>query len=168
MTEPSTSTIAEQQSIDAIAAVQALTRVSRFLERAATELSLPDFRVLSAVDSGEARASRVAARLAIGRPTISAAVDALCKRGLLERAVVDGDQRAASLTLTAEGAAVRQRVEDSLVEALQALCDRTQDADRVIESLAWLGSSIESIVIERTDALGEAPVSAHAQTGRRA
>ena len=168
MTEPSMSTIADQQGIDAIAAVQALTRVSRFLERVSTELSLPDFRVLSAVDSGEARASRVAARLAIGRPTISAAVDSLCKRGLLVRAEVDGDQRAASLTLTAEGVAVRQRVEDSLVDQLQALCDRTQDADRVIESLAWLGTAIESIINERTDAPGESPVPASVQTGRRA
>jgi DNA-binding MarR family transcriptional regulator len=167
VTELSKSTIADQQSIDAIAAVQALTRVSRFLERATTELSLPDFRVLSAVDSGEARASRVAARLAIGRPTISAAVDSLCKRGLLVRAEVDGDQRAASLTLTAEGSAVRQRVEDSLVGELQALCDRTQDADRVIESLAWLGSAIESIINERTDARSESLVSATVQVGRR-
>jgi DNA-binding MarR family transcriptional regulator len=134
---------------DAAAAVQALARASRLLERAATDLSLSDFRVLSAINSGDERASRVADRLAIGRPSISAAVDSLGKRGLLVRSGVDHDQRAAALALTAEGAAARQRMEDSLVAVLEGLCARTPDPARVIESLAWLGAAIESGMHDR-------------------
>jgi DNA-binding MarR family transcriptional regulator len=86
-----------------VEAVRALARASRVLERASGELSLAHYRVLSAIASGDERASRVASRLAIGKPTISAAVDTLCQRGLLLRSDVDGDQRVASLRLTSEG-----------------------------------------------------------------
>jgi DNA-binding MarR family transcriptional regulator len=41
--------------------------------------------------------SRVANRLAIGKPTVSVAADALAQRGLLLRSGVDGDQRVAAL-----------------------------------------------------------------------
>src|ERR1700722_4197232 len=89
-----------------IEAVRALSRVSRLLERASGELSLSHYRVLSAIASGDQRASRVAARLAVGKPTISASVESLCQRGLLARSAVDGDHRAAALHLTAAGEAV--------------------------------------------------------------
>ena len=42
-----------------VAAVQALTRVSRIMERAAGGLSLAHFLVLAAVEAGDERASRV-------------------------------------------------------------------------------------------------------------
>src|ERR1700728_2063445 len=73
-------------------AVRALARATRILERGSGELSLAHYRVLSAIASGDERASRVAKRLAIGKPTVSAAVEALAQRGLLVRSAVDGDQ----------------------------------------------------------------------------
>jgi DNA-binding MarR family transcriptional regulator len=135
-----------------IAAVQALTRASRVLERASTELSLADFRVLSAIAGGDARASRVADRLAIGRPTISAAVESLVRRGLLDREVVKNDQRAASLSLTAAGRAARDGFELEMVERVRQLSARTPDPERLIESLAWLGAAIETSTAERIGA----------------
>jgi DNA-binding MarR family transcriptional regulator len=90
----------ERAGDELIEAVRALARASRFLERSSDELSLAHYRVLAAVASGDERASRVAQRLAIGRPTISAAVDALGQRGLLSRGTVEGDQRATALHLT--------------------------------------------------------------------
>ncbi len=62
-------------------AVRALARASRVLERASSELSLAHYRVLSAIASGDERGSRIAARLALGKPTVSAAVESLCQRG---------------------------------------------------------------------------------------
>src|SRR5262249_17877418 len=56
-------------------AVQALARLSRLLERAAAPLSLADYRALAAILAGEERASRLAERLAVGKPSISATVD---------------------------------------------------------------------------------------------
>jgi DNA-binding MarR family transcriptional regulator len=60
-----------------IEAVRALARATRVLERASGELSLAHYRVLAAIASGDERASRVANRLAIGKPTVSVAVEAL-------------------------------------------------------------------------------------------
>lgn len=129
--------------------MQALTRVSRILEHASTELSLADFRVLSSIAGGDGRASRVARRLAIGRPTISAAVDSLCKRGLLHRSEEAGDQRASALSLTQAGEAVRDRAEAEMLLRVEQLCARTQNGDRTIETLAWLGTAIEDSMSER-------------------
>ncbi len=129
-------------------AVRALARASRILERASAELSLPHYRVLAAIASGEERASRVAARLALGKPTISAAVDALTQRGLLAKSGRPDDQRVAVLRLTPAGEALLARVEAQMVERIDALCARTPDADRVREAFSWVGTAIDDAINE--------------------
>jgi DNA-binding MarR family transcriptional regulator len=128
----------------AVEAVRALARVSRVLERASDELSLAHYRVLAAVASGEERASRVAARLALGRPTVSAAVESLCERGLLRRTSVVGDQRAAALLLTADGEALLARVEGEMVRRIDDLCGHAPDPARMLESLVALGAALDA------------------------
>lgn len=134
---------------DPLQAVRALARATRVLERASGELSLAHYRVLSAVASGDERASRVANRLAIGKPTVSAAVDALVQRGLLVRSGVDGDQRVAALNLTLEGTALLSRVEAEMIRRIDDLCARTPDGDQLMESLVWLGTAIDDMQAER-------------------
>jgi DNA-binding MarR family transcriptional regulator len=126
-----------------LAAVQALARASRLLERALSDLSLADFRVLSAVAEGEARASRLATRLALGKPAISSTVDSLVRRGLLTRTVPDGDQRAVDLALTPHGEVVRTHAERTLVGIVTELAADTRDPDAVLRSLAAFGGAIE-------------------------
>ena len=126
-----------------IEAVRALARATRVLERASGELSLAHYRVLAAIASGDERASRVANRLAIGKPTVSAAVEALAQRGLLVRSAVDGDHRVAVLHLTPEGQALLARVEAEMIRRIDELCARTPDPDRLMESLVWLGAAID-------------------------
>ena len=133
----------------AVDAVRALARASRVLERATGELSLAHYRVLAAVASGDERASRVAARLALGRPAISAAVDALCQRGLLERVEVEGDARAVALSLSARGRQVLDQAESEMVHRMLDLAGRTPDPERLLESLAWLGPAIDQVHQER-------------------
>jgi DNA-binding MarR family transcriptional regulator len=132
-----------------IAAVRALARASRVLERASGELSLAHYRVLSAVASGDERASRVAARLAVGKPAISAAVDALCQRGLVSRSEVAGDQRASCLQVTREGAILLARVEQEMCEKLGTLAGKTSDPSRTLESLVELGTAIDAAMAGR-------------------
>lgn len=133
----------------AVQAVRAAARVSRQLERSSPELNLAHYRVLSAVASGDERASRVAERLALGRPTVSAAVDSLCDRGLLARADVEGDQRASALSLSDAGSAVLEEIESEMITRITGLCSRTPDAARVMESLAWLGLALDEAATER-------------------
>jgi DNA-binding MarR family transcriptional regulator len=137
---------------DRVRAVRALARVSRVLERAGGELNLAHYRVLSAVASGDERASRVAARLALGKPAVSAAVDSLCQRGLLVRTSVDVDQRAAALSLTPAGQQVLARAEATMVQRIDDLCARTPDPDLVVRVLGWLGVAIEQYVADRAAA----------------
>jgi DNA-binding MarR family transcriptional regulator len=130
-------------------AVRALARASRLLERATDELSLGHYRVLAAVAAGEERASRVASRLALGKPTVSATVESLCERGLVARARVAGDQRVSTLCLTAAGELLLERVEAEMVSRLAGLCERTPNAERVLESLVWLGAALDEARAER-------------------
>ena len=141
--------MAEDERARVVQAVRALARASRVLERASGELNLAHYRVLSAVASGDERASRVAARLALGKPTVSAAVDALCRRGLLTRTAEAGDQRAIALALTVAGRSLLERVEDEMVATIMGLSARTPDPAQVIESLGWIGGAIDQVHAER-------------------
>ncbi|GAB3801943.1 hypothetical protein GCM10028798_18420 [Humibacter antri] len=143
---------------DARAAVTALARASRILERSLSELSLADFRVLSAVAEGEARASRLAHRLALGKPAISSTVDSLVRRGLLTKRAHDADQRATDLVLTPAGETVRAAAEAALVAVVTQLADDTDDPAATLTALASLEPAIErrqaSVAAARNAAAG--------------
>ncbi len=132
-----------------VSAVRALARASRMVERASDDLSLADYRVLAAVSSGEERASRLAARLAVGKPAISATVDSLNRRGLLRRDSVEGDARATSLAVTEEGRELFERTEGRMARQLELLAERTADPATLVGCLAALGDAIEDAVAER-------------------
>jgi DNA-binding MarR family transcriptional regulator len=138
----------DPEPVTAVEAVRALARMARALERASDELSLAQYRVLSAIASGAERASRVAERLQLGRPTVSAAVDALCREGLVQRAEAPGDQRAVSLVLTSDGAALLRRMERAMVAVLDELCARAGDRD-LTDRLAALGPALDALGAER-------------------
>jgi DNA-binding MarR family transcriptional regulator len=132
-----------------VSAVRALARASRVVERASDGLSFADYRVLATISSGEERASRLADRLAVGKPAISATVDSLHKRGLILRSAVEGDARATSLALTEEGAELFDRMEGRMARQLELLAERTDDPDRLIDSLATLGDAVEQALQQR-------------------
>lgn len=132
-----------------VEAVQSLTRASKLMERASGGLSLAHYRVLAAVAAGDARASRVAARLTLGKPTVSASVEALCARGLLVRAGVAGDQRAVQLSLTESGAGLLELAQASMAQVLDDLASRTNKRDEVIDALVALGGAIDQAAAER-------------------
>jgi DNA-binding MarR family transcriptional regulator len=117
-------------SVRVVQAVRALARASRVVERACGELNLAHYRVLSALASGDQRASRVAARLAPGKPTVGAGVDALCRRGRLTRSAEAGDQRAIALSLTGAGRWLLERVEDEMVATITGLSARRRTRRR--------------------------------------
>lgn len=131
-------------------ALRALARASSVLERSSSELSLPHYRVLSAIASGQARASQIAEKLALGRPAISAAVNSLCDRGLLNRSEVEGDQRAVTLRLTTKGEQLLESVEAGMLDRMADLYRRTPDGERLVESLIWLGQAVDDRRTERT------------------
>jgi DNA-binding MarR family transcriptional regulator len=132
-----------------VEAVRALARASRLLERASGEVNLAHYRVLAAIASGDQRASRIAAKLALGKPTVSASVEWLCKRGFLARGGVEGDQRAASLQLTSEGDRWLAAVETSMAGWVREVCARTPRPGETAQALVAMGEAIEQIAAER-------------------
>jgi DNA-binding MarR family transcriptional regulator len=132
-----------------VQAIRALARMARQLERSSGDLNLAHYRILSAVADGDERASRVAARLALGKPTVSAAVESLTKRGLLAREDAAEDRRAATLTLTPAGEAALAAVEVEMLGRLEALTARTADGDAVIAALGQLGEALDEVAAER-------------------
>lgn len=144
--------------------VRALVRLARLIERSTGSLSLAHYRVLSAVAAGDGRASRMAARLTLGKPAISAAVEALCQRGLLARAEVEGDQRAISLQVTEDGSSALATAEDALIQLLTEVVDRTADPASVLRSLTQLGEALDELADERLAAHTEAVRTGAART----
>lgn len=125
-------------------AVLTLTRLGRVLERAAAPLSVADIRALSAIVDGEGRASRLARRLSIGKPSISATVESLARRGLISRERTEHDHRTIALAPTAEGreayAGALARMRDALDELLVLAPGR----EAGLRWLAEVGDAIEA------------------------
>ncbi len=74
-----------------------LARLARLLERACGELEPPltlaQYRLLAMIGDGADRASHLAGQLALAKPTVSATVDTLVERGLVDRGSHGDDRR---------------------------------------------------------------------------
>jgi DNA-binding MarR family transcriptional regulator len=124
-------------------AVETLVRVARILERSSGQLSLSHYRVLAMVSAGDGRASRLAGRLALGKPAISAAVESLASRGLLLRSDSDPDRRATQLRITAEGTEALTAAETSMSTALDDLLQHATNAGAVLAAVHDLSLAID-------------------------
>lgn len=133
-------------------AVETIARLARLLERRCEDLSLAHYRVLAAVAGGDERASRVARRLAVGKPAVSAVVDALVQRGLLSRSGVTTDQRAVRLALTGEGRTVLDRAEREMARALEAVASLAADPQDALAGVARLGTALDAYLAGREPA----------------
>jgi DNA-binding MarR family transcriptional regulator len=130
-------------------AVLTLARLARFLERACTELTLSQYRLLALIADGAERASEIAGRLALTKPTVSATIDTLVERGLVTRATADDDRRALRLQITAEGRTVVGAAERAMRERLDDLLTRVDDPDSVQFALVQLHAALDERREER-------------------
>jgi DNA-binding MarR family transcriptional regulator len=125
------------------AVVLTLARLARLLERACTELTLSQYRLLAMIADGAERASQIAGRLAVTKPTVSATIETLVERGLVSRAMADDDRRALRLQITAEGRAVLGAAERGMREQLDALLIHVDDPQAVRLALGRLGDALD-------------------------
>lgn len=130
-------------------AVRAVVRLSRLFERSLDSLSLAQYRVLAQIAAGDERASRIARRLALGKPAVSATVESLRQRGLLVRGGLDEDRRVTPLSLTPQGRSVLDAAERVMTEALGEVLTHTPDSDAAGTVLLQLGDALEEILSER-------------------
>jgi long-chain acyl-CoA synthetase len=73
---------------------------------ATVDLTLPQYRVMGILAEGSSAASGLADRLAVRRPSITAIVDGLVAKGLVDRRQEDSDRRKVALRLTDKGVRV--------------------------------------------------------------
>lgn len=67
------------------------------------ELSLAQYRVLGLLTEGSAVSSALSERLAVRPPSITAVIDGLEARGLVDRQTIEGDRRRVAVVVTDEG-----------------------------------------------------------------
>jgi long-chain acyl-CoA synthetase len=105
-------------------------RLSRLLEvcLASQDLSLSQYRTLLFLADGSAAASALADRLAVTRPTVTAVVDGLVSRGLVERTSETGDRRRVSHVLTVEGRRVLAAADAAADARLSAIAGHLDPA----------------------------------------
>jgi len=116
-------------------AARTIALLGRVLERAAGDLTLAQYRVLAMVSAGDERASLLAGRLAITKPSVSAVVDGLVERGYLAREPVDGDRRAIRLRITTGGTKALDAAEAAMAERLEPLVEAVEDRAALMTGL---------------------------------
>jgi len=139
-------------SDDSRRAARTLAHLARVLERASGELSLPQYRILSLVARGDERATELAGRLALTKPTVSALVDGLAEHGLLERRAFEGDRRSVQLVVTDAGRAALERSETAMATEVDRLLVGVADRSALIDGLAAVDSVLRSERVQRLNA----------------
>ncbi len=100
-----------------------VARLARFVEVALADcdLSLPQYRLLSLLSEGSVNASTLARRLVVSRPSVTALVDGLVTRGMVERGTDPADRRHVTHLVTERGQAVLEYADRTAAARLQDL-----------------------------------------------
>ena len=134
------------------ASVRTLARLARILEHTCSDLSLPQYRVLAVVAEGDERASHLADRLTLAKPTVTAVVEGLVERGLLKRSTVEGDRRAVRLGITPAGRRALAATDKALAARIDALFERCEDPAAITAALAQLQDALDQMLADRVGA----------------
>lgn len=134
------------------AAVRVVARLARGVEIACqkSKLSLAQYRLLGIVEASPQRASELASRASVSRPTLTSLIDGLADRGLVRREQVEGDRRGISLEVTEEGRAALKLADDLLCDRLAALTAEDPD-QHLVKGLSLLGEELDREWAERLD-----------------
>jgi long-chain acyl-CoA synthetase len=110
---------------------RALAWLARQVELGAgdADLSVAQYRVLGLLDPGPAISSALADRLTVRRPSVTAVVDGLVARRLVERRHADDDRRQVSHTLTADGRQALAAADDAVDRRLEAVANCLPEPD---------------------------------------
>ncbi len=124
--------------------IRLLARLARVAEQAcqATGISLPQYRLLVSISGQPQRASELAARVGVSRPTLTSLVNGLAQAGLLQRVPVLNDRRGIRLVVTDTGCAALAQADDALTERMLQLVPPAA-ANGVREVVAILGEALD-------------------------
>jgi long-chain acyl-CoA synthetase len=107
----------------ALSAGMTIIRLARLAERvlAENDLSPGQYRMLVQLGAGAEASSTLAKKLAVSAPSVTAVVDGLVRRGVVERFPSEEDRRRVSLQLTDAGRALLATAESALLGRLETL-----------------------------------------------
>jgi DNA-binding MarR family transcriptional regulator len=130
-----------------------VARLHRVLENhGGSDLTMPQYRVLGLLSSGHERATELASKLAVTKPTLTSLVDGLVERGLVAREATDGDRRAVRIVITPAGRAAADAAGQALRVVLDDVLDRCADPDGVLIALDDLRLALDARWSERAAA----------------
>ncbi len=143
--------------------VMILLRLFRALERVDTDLTPQQYRILKLAGAGGERSAKLAERLAVAKPTLTATADGLVAAGYARRDAEPGDRRVVRLCLTAAGRDAVDRADAAYAGWLDQLLAETGEPDQVLHALDVLNQAMDEARRARLAASGGAP-----EPGRRA
>ena len=108
------------------------------------DLSVSQYRVLGLLDESSAFSSALAERLAVRPPSITAIIDGLVARGLVDRKHEEDDRRRIALRLTDEGARIVAAADLSVDEYMASIaaCLPAREEAMVLRSLELWGQAL--------------------------
>jgi long-chain acyl-CoA synthetase len=118
------------------------------------DLTLPQFRVLGILAEGSNASSGLAHRLAVRPPSVTALIDGLVARNLVERKHEEGDRRRISLLLTRGGEQIlaeANRTLDAYIGSIAATLP-PEDEAVALRSLELWGQALSNFRQLRTQA----------------
>ena len=122
---------------------------------ASLDLSLPQYRALSFLGDGSTASSALAGRLAVSPPSVTAVIDGLVARGLVERQADAADRRKLTLLLTPAGEKLLRSAETAVDARLGAVAEYLEDpssAAAAIEALQQWNHALDAFREEKRSA----------------
>jgi long-chain acyl-CoA synthetase len=125
-----------------------VARLARHVEvaLAGCDLSVPQYRLLSLLSEGSVNASTLAQRLVVSRPSVTALVDGLVARGMVERGTDPADRRHVTHLVTERGEQVLAEADSAAAARLRDLATHLapDDAPDACAGLAAWGRALDS------------------------
>jgi DNA-binding MarR family transcriptional regulator len=153
-----TESLGEPDEQRAAQTVMILLRLIRSLERVDTDLTPQQYRILKLAGAGGERSAKLAERLAVAKPTLTATADGLVAAGYARRETEPGDRRVVRLCLTASGHDAVDRADAAYGQWLDQLLAHTGRPDQVLGALDVLNQAMDEVRRARVaSALGAGP-----------
>lgn len=123
-------------------AILAILRLNRSLDCVDAGLTPAQYRIMKLASAGGERSTRLAQRLAVAKPTLTALADGLVAAGYASRCAEPGDRRVVRLTLTEAGRAALDRADRAYTAWLAGLLTATGEPATVLAALGQLDSAL--------------------------
>lgn len=127
---------------EAISALLAVLRITRVLERIDAGISPQQYRMLKLIGLGGERSARLAERLAVAKPTLTATADSLVAAGLACREAEPGDRRVVRLHLTEAGREAVRQADAAYASWFGSLLDHTGRREQIVADLLRLDDAM--------------------------